>query len=285
MPRPRLLAFAAAVVLLPAATAHAATFRFGPAREIAAATTTAFAFGMDAAGGGIVVRGAGTAARQTALEVLTTPPGGTAWTSSTLPGTTGASVGPVLAAARTAAADGQGAAAIAWRVDRPRAYSAIQVTIRDPGEAGFGDPAKLADPAAGGVRHPTVAISAAGDTVAAWDTATRSTHLNVQGRIAIAVRPRGGGFGTPRIVTASVAGAPSVGIGDDGRAVVAWQRGHRIEAVGVDADGGRFGTVKAVGKLRSAQTNPSVAVAPSGRAVVAWADRSSRRDGLVYAAA
>ncbi|MEA2304624.1 MAG: hypothetical protein QOH43_1904 [Solirubrobacteraceae bacterium] len=284
MPRPRLLALVAAVVLIPAATAQAGFLRFGPAREIAPATTTAFAFGLDAAGGGIVVRGAGTAARQTALEVLTRPPGGTAWTSSTLPETTGASVGPVLAAARSAAADGQGAAVIAWRVDRPRHYSGIQVTIRDPGEGGFGRPVTLADPQANGVRHPAVAISSAGDTVVAWDTGTRATHLNVQGRIAVAVRPRGGGFGPPRIVTTSVAGAPAVGIGDDGRAVVAWERGHRVEAVGIGADG-HLGTVKAVGKLRSAQTNPSVAVAPSGRAVVAWADRSSRREGLVYAAA
>ena len=99
-------------------------------------------------------------------------PVGGPWSAPTaLPGDPKGLAGPVVDAA------GNGALGIAWRVDVPRHYSAIDVAMRDPGGT-LGPPVQVAGPEAGGVRHPALAIDRAGDAVLAYHVGTSATHLN-----------------------------------------------------------------------------------------------------------
>src|SRR5919197_330475 len=121
-------------------------------------------------------------------------PAGAPWPAPTrLPGDPRGMKGPVVAAA------GQGALGIAWRVDTPRRYTAIQVALRDPGGA-LSTPIVVAGADAGGVRHPALALDPAGDALLAFNAHTRKTHLSQQGAVAVAYRPAHGAFGRPVVV-------------------------------------------------------------------------------------
>jgi hypothetical protein len=98
---------------------------------------------------------------------------------------------------------------IAWRVDKPRTYSAIAVALRDPGGT-LSAPIQVAGAAANGVRHPAIAVDPAGDALLAYDRDTRTTHLNRSGAIAVAYRRSGGSFSSPTIVDRTPSGAPAV---------------------------------------------------------------------------
>jgi hypothetical protein len=177
---------------------------------------------------------------------------------SPLAGTTARSVEPSVAVST-------GARLVAWRQDTPRAYSAIRAVLAGA-DGAFGDPVDLAGAEAGGVRHPAAAIDGAGAAGVAFDARTRETHLNQRGRIAIAVRPPGGGFAAARLVTATPAGPPSVAMAN-GRAVVAWIRAGRLEAVSVEQ--GRVGRPVSLGRA-SSNERLGLAVSARGRAAVAW---------------
>jgi hypothetical protein len=98
-------------------------------------------------------------------------PAGGPWSpAAPLPGNPKGVAGPVVDAA------GKGALGIAWRVDVPRHYTAIDVAMRDPGGI-LGEPVQVAGPDAGGVRHPALAIDPAGDAVLAYHVGTSATHL------------------------------------------------------------------------------------------------------------
>ncbi len=204
-----------------------------------------------------VIAGAGGAAR-----LVERPPGG-AWSAGArLPGDPHGVAGPVLDAA------GNGALAIAWRVDRPRRYSGIAVALRDPGGA-LSDPISIAGDDANGVRHPALAIDAAGDALLAYDTGTRAAHLSMRGQIAVAYRPRGGRFTAPVVVDRELAGAPAIALAPDGSGIVAWVRGHRMHAVSIGTDG-RPGKAKAL--VAAPGLGGVVAAADSGgAATIAWA--------------
>jgi hypothetical protein len=179
-----------------------------------------------------------------------------------LPGDLGVPVGPVVAA------NGQGAVAAAWRLDKPKRYDAIAAMVKDPGGA-LSMPAIVSPADANGVRHPAVAVGSGGDAVLAYNTNTRANHLSMLGAVAVSVRASGGTFGAPVVVDDTSAKAPAVAIADDGRGIVAWVRGRRVWAASVDATAGTVGEPKAIAP-RTSLGGIAVAVGPGGAATVAW---------------
>jgi hypothetical protein len=116
-----------------------------------------------------------------------------------------------------------------------------------------------------------VSMDSGGGAVAVW-TGTSSDYLQT------AVRPRGGPFGAPQLVTPpgrnpEVASAPS------GAAFAVWESGPRADAVvmaAFRAAGDTFGPAQSLGH----GFVPDIAVDGSGRAVAVW----QGRDGIVRAA-
>ena len=245
-------------VLTAAALAPPARASFGPPVQL---ETGSFGIGVaadtDAAGSTTaLVSGYGQGPR-----LYARPPGG-AWSAPTpLPGDPVGMAGPVVDAA------GAGALGVAWRVDKPRAYSAIAVAMRDPG-ATLSEPTEIAGADAGGVRHPALAIDPAGDALLAYNTDTRKVHLSLAGAIAIAHRDARGSFSEPQIVDPTPSSAPAVAIGRDGTGVVAWSHSRRVYVVSVAADG----TIGMVKRIASPDGVKSLVAAAGegGAATVAW---------------
>jgi hypothetical protein len=253
----RLVALALAAALLLAAPAARASFT-PPTTLVAGDYAVGIVAATDAQGATTaVVVGAG------GRKLFRRPSSTAPWPAATpLRSDAGTPVGPVVAAA------GAGAAALAWRVDRPRRYQAIVAMAADPGGV-LGEPVVVSPSDANGVRHPAVAVGADGSAVLAYNTGTRAVHLSMRGGIAISLRAPGGAFETPVVVDATPSLAPAVAIADDGRGVVAWIRDRRVWAVSVDASSGTVGTPKALtpaGNFGSAV----VAAGPDGAATVAW---------------
>jgi hypothetical protein len=187
----------AAAMLAGAALAPAARAGFAAPVELA---TGAFAAAVDTDAAGTTTLVMTTTSAPRLLE----RPRGGAWSAAApLPGDPASVTGPVVDAA------GDGALGIAWRVDKPRTYSAIAVALRDPGGT-LSAPIQVAGAAANGVRHPAIAVDPAGDALLAYDRDTRTTHLNRSGAIAVAYRRSGGSFSSPKIVDRTPSGAPAV---------------------------------------------------------------------------
>ncbi|HEV7752609.1 MAG TPA: hypothetical protein VGO71_13780 [Baekduia sp.] len=169
------------------------------------------------------------------------------------------------------AAAGEGALAMAWRVDTPKKYTGIAVALRDP-RGVLAAPVLVADAAAGGVRHPAVAVDPSGGAVVAYNTGTRASHLSLRGQIAVALRPAGGSFGRPVTLDAELTTQPVVALAADGRGIVTWARQRRIYAASLDVVARRVGAVKEI--AQAAPVRSLVAAAgPDGEATVAWASR------------
>ena len=195
---------------------------------------------------------------------------GAAWPAPTrLPGDPRGMTGPVVAAA------GQGALAIAWRVDVPRKYGGIQAEVRDPGGA-LSTPLAIADDGANGVRHPALGVDPAGDALLAYNTDTRKSHLSMRGAIAVAYRPAHGSFPAPVVVDDDQSQPPAVALAPDGTGIVVWVRGTRV--YGVSISRGRLGRVKRLAVSKGID-GLTAAAGPGGEATVAWIGRtdSSRR--------
>jgi hypothetical protein len=192
------------------------------------------------------------------------PAGGPWSAAAALPGGPRGVAGPVVDAA------GQGALGIAWRVDVPRHYSAIDVAMRDPGGV-LGQPVQVAGPEAGGVRHPALAVDRAGDALLAYHVGTNATHLNRGGGIAVVRRSAGGAFSRPVVVDRALSSAPAVALGPDGTGLVAWTHDHGVYAVSVDV-GGRLGKIKRIASPGSV-TSLVAAAGRDGAATLAWIGR------------
>jgi hypothetical protein len=255
MTRSRVVAIA---VLAAAALAPPARASFGPPVQLA---TGSYGIGVaadtDAAGSTTaLVSGYGRGPR------LFERPAGGAWSAATpLPGNPVGMAGPVVDAA------GAGALGIAWRIDKPRAYSGIAVAMRDPGVT-LSEPFQVAGADARGVRHPALAIDPAGDALLAYNAATHDAHLNLRGAIAITYRKGGGSFASPTVVDSAPSSPPAVAIARDGAGVVAWTHDRRLYVVSVSADG-------EVGKVKRIASPDGVvglvaAAGEGGAATVAW---------------
>lgn len=246
---------------------------FGPPAELARGPfgTTVVA-ATDAAGATTAVLIAGGAP-----QLVQRPGSAAPWGApQPLPGRgLGHASGPVVAAA------GQGAAAIAWRIDTPKKYMSIAAMVRDPGGA-FDAPVVVSPADAGGVRHPAVAIDAGGRALLAYNTNTRAVHLSLRGAIAVALRGAHGSFGPPEVVDEHPSAAPAAAIGADGRGVVAWVRDRRVWAVSVDVEARRIGRPTAVTRAGSYQS-VRVAAGTGGAATIAFRARRGRRATDPYA--
>jgi hypothetical protein len=249
---------AIAALALGAALAPPAEASFGAPAELARDSVGVnLAAGADAAGLTTLLTSTGDHGPRLYEHVAGGP-----WSAAApLPGDPKGVAGPVVAAA------GQGALGIAWRVDVPRHYSAIDVAMRDPGGT-LGPPVQIAGPEAGGVRHPALAIDAAGDALLAYHVDTSATHLNRAGGIAVARRVAGGAFSPPTVLDRAVSSAPTVALGPDGTGIVAWAHDHGVYAVSVEA-GGRLGRVKRIASPGSV-TSLVAAAGRDGAATLAW---------------
>ena len=248
----------AAIALAAGVLAPAASAAFTAPVELATGS-----FGLE------VVADADAAGRTTALVsggghgpgLFERTPGGACSARTSLPGQPAAVKGPVLDAA------GQGALGIAWRVDKPRRYDGIGVAMRDPGGT-LSEPAQIAGPDAGGVRHPALAIDPAGDALLAYNSDTRKVHLSLRGAVAIAYRKSGGSFSAPTVVDRTPSSPPVVALARDGSGIVAWTHDRRVYVLSVGA-GGALGKVKPIAS--PAGVADIVAAAGSdGAATLAW---------------
>jgi hypothetical protein len=264
-----------AVLACTAVAVPAAQAAFDPPAELATGDFTTNVTGVvDATGDATAVVWGGKAP-----QLVTRPGSAAAWSApSPLPGQAlGRAVGPVVSAA------GLGAAAVTWRIDTPKRYSAIAAMARGVGEA-FGEPVVVSPRAAKGVRHPAIAVDGEGRTILAYNTNTRAVHLSLTGGIAISLRPRDGAFAAPEVVDAHPSSAPAAAIGPDGRGVIAWLRDRRIWAVSVDAAAGAIGRVKAL-TPSGPYESPRVAAGPDGTATVVFVSRrhDPKTNGIVGA--
>jgi hypothetical protein len=184
---------------------------------------------------------------------------------ASLPAGPPGAVGPVAAAA------GNGALALAWRVDRPHKYDGIAAVVRDPGGA-LGAPATIAGPDAHGVRHPALAVDPDGGAVLAYNIETRSSHDSTRGGIALALRAPGLPFRPAVTLDHEPAQAPAVALARDGRGLVAWTRSGTVFVVSVDVNVGRVGAVRRITSPGS-HNALRVAAGPRGAATIAWQGR------------
>jgi hypothetical protein len=250
------------VVVLSAALPGAARASFSPPQE--AAPTGRFHRGFLAAAD---ATGRLTVATRSAFDVprlIERPAAGAAWAD--LPPVAGIAPRSLVSSSSMAAA-GNGALAVAWIVSHRFDFSLL-VAVRPPGGA-LAQPVVLAAPQAGGVDHPSVAVNAVGDVLVAYQTATKASHLRLQGRIAVAYRPAGrSAFVGPVVVDRVLGTPPTVALAADGTGMVAWSRHRTLKAVTV-RPGGAIGRAEAI--LRPKNGRAVVAVGPRSAATVAYA--------------
>jgi hypothetical protein len=245
---------AAALAGLTAGAPAAASFT-APVELAAAQSGLGAAAATDAAGTTtVVVTGSG-------APKLLERPAGAVWPAPIrLPGEPRGVTGPVVAAA------GGGALGIAWRVDTPRKYGGIQAEVRDPGGA-LSTPIVIAGDDARGVRHPALAADPAGDTLLAYNTDTRKSHLSMSGAIAVSYRPAHGSFSKPVVLDDQPSTPPAVALAPDGTGIVAWSHNRRVYAASVAR--GRVGRAEEVA-ASSGLHNVVAAAGPDGEATIAW---------------
>ena len=171
----------------------------------------------------------------------------------------------------TVAAAGQGALAVAWRIDTPKRYGAIAAAVADSGGV-LGAPVVVSDPQANGVRYSALAIDGSGRAVLAYNMGTRAVHLSLKGAVAVSLRRAGEPFSTRTVLDKNASQRPAVAIGDDGRGIVAWARDRRVWAASFNAGASTVGKVVA---LTGTGHHSSVVAAagPDGAATVAWVTR------------
>jgi hypothetical protein len=251
-----------------AATAPAASAGVAPPSFTAPVDLAAAGYGLDAATATDAAGATAAIVTGDGAPKLLERPVGAAWPAPTrLPGDPRGMKGPVLAAA------GQGALAIAWRVDLPRRYAGIQAALRDPGGA-LSTPIVVADDSANGVRHPALAVDPAGDTLLAYNADTRKSHLSMRGAIAVAYRPAHGSFATSVVVDDAPSQPPAVALAPDGTGIVAWVHSAHIYAVSIAQ--GDIGKVKAVASAKGID-DLAVAAGPRGEATIAWSGSGDSR--------
>jgi hypothetical protein len=168
--------------------------------------------------------------------------------------------GSALAAAAVRAADGSQRIAVASRA----------------AGGSFGAPATVTDPIASDeLSLVTAVLDDAGDALVAWDEGD-----DRRSRIRAMLRPAGGAFGAP-VVLSAPGERPftlEAGLGAGGEPIVAWSDYRTATRLGVEdpvrASIG-FGPAQTIGTVPAAG-NPALAVAPDGRALIVL----PRRDAI-----
>ena len=171
------------------------------------------------------------------------------------------------------AIDAAGNSTVVWAADE---QSGGGLRVRTRSASGTWSPE--AQLPAVGVYRPALAVAADGSAVLTWRQSPKPDSNDTQ--IAVSVRPRGGQFGPPVVVSGAdrTAAAPVVATNDRGDAVVAWIETHaeRFSIHAVFRRGsGAFGTPRKLSRIEGA--SPAVAVTQGGRMVLAWTDNQTAR--------
>jgi len=173
-----------------------------------------------------------------------------------------------------AAGDGVAAIALTQNTFVEGVDSTVRVLIRDRADGELQDAGSLSVGIGHAASVPAIGVGADGRAVVAFRTQPRGARLS---SVAIAVREPGGAFGPARVVSAPGAEPPVIAMSPLGRAVVAWSRHARVEAVTVDR--GTVGRPVPFSSASASAGTPFVAVGAHGEAVVAWWELSRRRGG------
>lgn len=262
------IVIAAVVTALAAPAIGARTAAARSPVTLAQNTARAFTAAGDRAGNAVAivrVLGAAPVSGGPPAAVLLERDRGGSWQPAPLPGSAGGTSFVIAAA-------GDGAAAVAWRQDRPSRFSAIEAGVRQLSP--FGPAQQVAGAESARVFNPAVAVAADGRAIVAFQTGGSAPSDR---RVAIATAPPSAPFEAPIVVSARRAGPPAIAMDSAGRAVVAWVGRGAIEAVSVSADG-RPGRLRRYAAGRH-PTHPIVAVAPRGHALIAWTARAPAAAG------
>jgi hypothetical protein len=133
-----------------------------------------------------------------------------------------------------------------------------------------------------GVGGPNVAVNAAGDAVASWTQVDGNDSTKQD--VVVRVRPAGGSFGAPQVVGTTLpcyffgvfGETPSVGIDDQGGAVIAWTSidsttSNQVTEASIRPAGGAFSAAQEISDAsQPANADARVAMNGAGTAVAVW---------------
>ena len=150
-------------------------------------------------------------------------------------------------------------------------FNGVRVSLRPAGGI-------FEDPEWGGVRvsgegiegqTPAVAIDSRGDVVVVWEQYTASHEIYE------AVRPAGGSFGAPQLVSSAgeEVSSPSVAINEAGETTVAWlseQEGSRVVKATTAPFGGSYPAAVGLSGAGANAIQPQVLDTASGKTIVYW---------------
>jgi hypothetical protein len=194
----------------------------------------------------------------------------------------------------SAAMDAAGDAVVAWASTNSSAYScpcAVRVAERSAG-ASFGSPATLAtstEQGAEGIYGVQAAMDASGEAIVVWDAWHEKPLGPITGiidEVYAAVRPAGGSFGAPQLLSvegseADGGGAPRVAMDSAGDATVAWISGLGWFSTDPEPQmqvarrpaGGSFSAPQAQASWGSGEAGPwefRLATSPDGHTAIAY---------------
>ena len=171
----------------------------------------------------------------------------------------------------TVTIDADGEAIAVW--DTP---SGVHAAIRPAGGRWLVQPS-FPQAAVPGAEEPQVASDAAGDAIAVWprEVAENSAALGHSRGIEAALRPGGGAFAEPQVISGDEnAWHPRVALDARGDAIVTWEdyraRGCAVMAAFRPALGAWSAPTRLSGVDDSCGGDDRVAVGEGGRAIVAW---------------
>ena len=160
------------------------------------------------------------------------------------------------------AVDGQGNVVAAWRDYLPgRTGSVIRTSTLS---AGAWSPAQDLSPTTTHAFEPEVAVDAKGDAAIVWtENIPSASGTHVVG----SQRPAGGAWATSDITTGTGAGAATVAVQPDGRAVALWTQTGTVQTTDAPL-GGAWGDARQL--AASNGLNLSAVVDTSGQVVAVW---------------
>lgn len=117
---------------------------------------------------------------------------------------------------------------------------------------------------------PRVAIDAGGDATVVYEDGRPQGAFGTEFRVRAQTFFADGAEGPLRALSDAGAGQAALGVAADGAAVVAWERGERIELARLDEQGEPLGAPQPVSPAGERSFEPDVAVNAQGEALVAW---------------
>ncbi len=193
------------------------------------------------------------------------------------------------------AMDARGDAIVAWATYHSSNFDCpcrVRAAVRSAGGS-FGTPVTVATSATGtdSLGDVHAAMDSSGDAIVVWDEGTPKSLGMITGedhKVYAAVRPAGGSFGAPDVIsvagaTADGGGAPQVAMDSAGDAVVAWVSGlgwfsddpePQLQVVKRPANGSFASPQAYFGSGSAGPWDFQLAMSPDGHAAVAFTDRA-----------